>query len=315
MINENDAVIVIGDYTIDLDDYEGLFQPSTKVHNLSKWKEETHNLTKEQGRPIGDRLPWSKTHEYFRFRPKELTLWSGYNGHWKSMLIGQCLLNFVSQGKRCLIASFELTPPNLIHRLIRQAAGTDCPSELFEERFYEWAKDRLFIYAHEGIADRTQMRKVFNYAAAELKIDHVLIDSLMMCNISPQDYEQQKRFVADLIAYAKLANVHVHLVAHSKKTENEKLHPGKMDIHGSQDISNMASNILICIRNKKKEEESQKKDSDPKYEGMPDFFLTCEKQNYGSGLPRFGLWWESRSLQLTAQQGRAMTLLAEEIMA
>jgi twinkle protein len=35
----------------------------------------------QQGNEVfGDQLPWSKTADKFRFRPKELTIWAGVNG-------------------------------------------------------------------------------------------------------------------------------------------------------------------------------------------------------------------------------------------
>ena len=41
---------------------------------------------------VGDKLPWPKTHDLFRFREGELTIWAGVNGNGKSLVMGQTAL-------------------------------------------------------------------------------------------------------------------------------------------------------------------------------------------------------------------------------
>ena len=38
-------------------------------------------------------LPWDKTHNLFQFRPGEVTLWGGVNGHGKSLITGMVALS------------------------------------------------------------------------------------------------------------------------------------------------------------------------------------------------------------------------------
>jgi twinkle protein len=42
---------------------------------------------KGQGSYAGAKLPWTRTHTYLRFRPGEVTVWGGINGHGKSLLL------------------------------------------------------------------------------------------------------------------------------------------------------------------------------------------------------------------------------------
>jgi twinkle protein len=55
-------------------------------------------------------LPWIKTRDKFLIRPAEVTIWTGFNGHMKSMCTGYVLLHLLSLGEKACIASFEMKP-------------------------------------------------------------------------------------------------------------------------------------------------------------------------------------------------------------
>ena len=48
--------------------------------------------------------------DWFEFRPGELTVWTGYNGHGKSLMLSQILLGLMQQGERVVVFSGEMTP-------------------------------------------------------------------------------------------------------------------------------------------------------------------------------------------------------------
>ena len=58
---------------------------------------------------VGDKLPWVKTHNMFRFREGELTIWAGVNGNGKSLVMGQTAL-WLMRHTPVLIASMEMSP-------------------------------------------------------------------------------------------------------------------------------------------------------------------------------------------------------------
>jgi len=86
------------------------------------WKDELRDRERNGVQIVGEKLPWTKTHDYFRLRPGELTIWAGYNGHRKSMLVGQVMLWLCRDNPVC-IASFEMTPLESLFRMCQQAAG------------------------------------------------------------------------------------------------------------------------------------------------------------------------------------------------
>jgi twinkle protein len=55
----------------------------------------------------GLHLPWHRVSDKFRIRNGELTIWSGFNGHRKSMVTGFILLDLMRQGAKGCVMSFD----------------------------------------------------------------------------------------------------------------------------------------------------------------------------------------------------------------
>src|SRR5262249_1746782 len=72
---------------------------------------------------IGDRYE-----DPFEFRPGELSVWTGINGHGKSLMLNQVLIGVMTQGERVCVFSGEMPPPVQGKRLVRQLSGTSRPS-------------------------------------------------------------------------------------------------------------------------------------------------------------------------------------------
>ena len=70
-------------------------------------------------------LPWQRTKDSFAFRKGEVTLWSGQNGHGKSLMTGEIALSLVGQGEKVCVASFEMKPETTLHRMSRQWMGVN----------------------------------------------------------------------------------------------------------------------------------------------------------------------------------------------
>jgi twinkle protein len=239
-------------------------------------------------------LPWRKAHD-FEFRPGEVTLWVGVNGHGKSMLQGQCVTSLCAQGYKCCIASFEMFPRKTLARMARQSSQ-HTPTEAMVRSFSKWTDGKLWLYDHQGSIKPRFILAVARYCAAELGIEHFVIDSMMKVVPKEDDYNSQKDFVNDLGVVARDSGMHIHLVHHARKGEDEFKAPGKMDAKGSGAITDMVDNVLIVWRNKKKEIAA--KGGKP-IDG-PDAMLICEKQRNGDAEPRYTLTFDPGSTQYLA---------------
>ena len=76
-------------------------------------------------REPGYRLPWSKVGDRLVFRPAELTLWTGATGAGKSQVLSHALVGMGEQGARVCTASLEMSPAQVIRRMVKQAGNVD----------------------------------------------------------------------------------------------------------------------------------------------------------------------------------------------
>jgi len=248
------------------------------------------------GEPIkGAKMPWQKTHNFIRFRPGEVTLWAGMNGHGKSLVLGQIMLGFTADKQRTCIASMEMKPSISLARICRQAFGTTLPDADFIRRFHSATDGLLWLYDQQGSVRPAMMLAVVRYCADKLRVDHFVIDSLMKCGIDEDDFNKQKHFVDALTAVARDTGIHIHLVAHSRKKADEYSPPGKMDVKGTGTITDQVDNVITVWRNKRKEAEIQEGINKSAHD--PDALLICDKQRNGEWEGRIGLWFLPHALQ------------------
>ena len=213
------------------------------------------------GEKPGSPCPWPFP---FRFRPGELTGWTGYNKHGKTVNLTYCLTYWASLGQPCCVASLEMPAPTTLHTMVRQCLGRSRPvtaagepDQAMFDLAMRWLNKYCFVYDKVGEVDLADVLRVFRYAARRYGVKHFVLDSLMKLNVEEDNYDRQKGIVNQLSAFAKETGGHVHLVMHSKKPgekrPEEKYWPRKYDINGSAALSNVPDNIVAVYRNKQKE--------------------------------------------------------------
>lgn len=251
------------------------------------------------GDAIYPQLELDQRFEWFEFRPGELTVWTGFNGHGKSLLLSQVQLGLMSQGQRFCVFSGEMTPEYLLKRMTKQATGLDRPTMAYIDAVGEWLRDRCFIFNQSGSATVKRLLEVFVYAQKRYGVSHVVIDSLMMTDVpedGPGAMTAQKEAIRSLCDFAKRTGVHVHLVAHPRKGKDESQGPGKMDVAGSGKITDGADNVFTVWRAQKDEAEEY----DPE---KPDAKLELKKQRNGD-VQNYSqwLWFNKASMQFRARK-------------
>jgi len=291
-----------------------------KVHEAATWLDE---MQSELGQPVKKDdsvcMPWPKTQNSFRFRPGEVTLYAGSNGGGKSMITGQIALGLIKQRQSICIASFEMKPKRTLYRMLRQFAGENIDFPKFTDkakyignlldRFRRFCDGRLYLYDQQGTTSSQQVIAMTRYCAMELGIKHVFIDSLMKCVAGEDDYNAQKYFVDELTAVARDHNIHIHLIHHIRKLQNEEMQPNKNDIKGTGAIADQVDNVLLMWRNKKKEHKVQAGGTPDDKD--PDAMLMCEKQRNGEAEDWFSLWYDRESQQFT-EMVNAMPMAFDE---
>ena len=265
-------------------------------------------------------LPWSKTLEHIAFRAGEVSLWAGANGSGKSMLLSHVMLGLVRQRERACIASFEMKPVRQLERMARQTAMNAKPAETAIDAMFDWLTGRLWFYDQQGPAKAAMVYAVCRYAADRLKCSQIVIDSLMKCVRGEDDYNGQKDFVDELTSIARDTGLHIHLVHHIKKPDDESRVPSKYDAKGSGSISDQVDNVFMFWRNKPKERIADREARGEKMTEKdlaalkhPDALLVCDKQRNGDFEGRISLWFHVGALQYCADPSRRpMELIQNE---
>ena len=267
-------------------------------------KDYVADLIARLGKPLvvkGQPLPWAKVRGNFRFRPGEVTLWAGVNGHGKSLMTGFVMLDLIAARQKVCIASFEMKPHSSVERMVRQWCGFPASADFAShpegigatrdlyEQFSSLADDRLWFYDQQGTVSTAQMIAVARYCAKELGIQHLVIDSLMKCVRGADDWSAQKDFVGELCQIAMDHGIHIHLVHHIRKLENELKKPDKTDVKGAGEITDQVDNVLLVWRNK--DESKNRKTTDA------DAALICCKQRHGEWEGGINLWFDRESQQ------------------
>jgi twinkle protein len=265
-------------------------------------------------------LPWDKAKHKALLRPAEVTIVSGINGHGKSILTTQIACDAMEQGYRVCIASMEMQPRLTLQRMIRQAEGHNgtahTPSIPFIREAQSWFAGKLWLFNVTGTAKANRMLEVFDYARRRYGIDLFIVDSLAKCGMAEDDWNAQKAFVEALADFKNEQSVHVLLVSHPRKGENEEQQPGKMDVRGGQAITDLVDNGCTLWRNKKKQKvldkpEKDRTDAEIKELEKPDAFLTWWKQRNGEWEGRLGLWWRGSALQFVGTENARPTVYVE----
>ncbi len=202
------------------------------------------------------------------FAPGELSVWTGRRGEGKSTLLGQILLDAINQGRRVCAYSGEL-PAKQFKRFIRQqAAGylhvTKREDPLTGKSFFlvnddvkvpidRWFDGTLFLtdIRDKAAHDEETILRLFEGSNRRYGCDTFLVDNIMTAQLRGEAeqgyYRAQSAFAGRLADFCKRLGVHVHLVAHPRKTEGKR--PLETDdVGGSGDITNRADNVFKVER-------------------------------------------------------------------
>lgn len=253
--------------------------------------------------PVGLATPWAKVGDHLLFRPGEVTVWAGYSGHGKSLVLNHVAAAGLARQERFCIASMEMLPARTLFRLVRQLTGLEKPTAGYIRHCMDWLNDKLWLFDLLGTAKTERMLEVFAYAARRYQIRHYIVDSIAKCGLAEDDYNGQKALVERLVDFAHRYQAHVHLVSHTRKGADERTPPGKMDVKGTGAITDMVDNVITVWRNKPKENARAQAEAEGAAfaNDKPDAALIVTKQRHSGWEGEIWLWFEPNSLQYQLQ--------------
>lgn len=193
------------------------------------------------------------------FNLGELSVWSGSNGSGKSSVLSQLALESIDRNYNVALFSGELVAHRVLSWIQLQASGKKHNKQTEYDSFYvvpngiknkinKWLDGKLYIYNNDKGSNVEKVIASIDECIVKNKIKVVIIDNLMALNLSQvigEKYERQTNLVIALSSLAKKHNVHIHFVAHPRKSLGFLR---KQDISGTADISNLADNVFIIHR-------------------------------------------------------------------
>jgi hypothetical protein len=200
------------------------------------------------------------------FMMGDVTVWTGRRGDGKSTVLSQVLLDAIRDGRSVCAYSGELRAERFQYWTDLQAAGRDYVREYYDDysgrtvryldreirdKIHEWYQEQYWMYDNTAIIndEESGVIKIFEQAAKRYDCTVFLIDNLMTVDYGrsqEKDFNlQQTRFVNQLAAFANLHNVHIHLVAHPRKTSSVT---DSDEVSGTGNITNRAANVISVNR-------------------------------------------------------------------
>ncbi len=197
------------------------------------------------------------------FSGGELSVWTGKRGEGKSTLLSQFIPEAIARGKRVCVYSGEMPAASFKSILYQQIAGsgniyrqTDAATgkELHavnaaaRERIDKWLDRRVFItdIRTSNAHDEDNILTLFEYAQRRWHCSSFVVDNVMTAALKDEgklgQWRAQSVFASRLVAFAKRFDVHVHLVAHPRKTRDGNFDSD--DVAGTADLTNRADNVF-----------------------------------------------------------------------
>jgi len=273
-----------------------VISPETLVSTMY-FEENVQELFRMGARLFGTETAWKELDAKLKgWRGGEVTIWSGRNGSGKSTILNQHILDIAGKDVKSCIYSGEMPPERYLRWAVVQYTGNDAPSPAFIKNALMWMDGKIYILNLSSSVTPEKLLSDFEYAARRYNVKHFIIDSLMKVNLDLRDENNsQKEFVNRLTEFAKKFKVHVHLVAHPRKTNSDDDAPGKVDVKGSGHITDLADNVIVMNRTS----DEQKENAMLRGKTISDAQLFVKKNREFGIEGKVHLWFDERTKRYT----------------
>ena len=193
-----------------------------------------------------------------------ITIWTGFTNAGTTTVMTMLAKKTIEKGERIFFFNGEQTKEDFKNNLYIQSVTkkdlekkmyrNSCVEDVFVKQEKAVLLDKLYgnkIYIYNNEADK----KIENllYAMEELrrtqKIRVFFLDNFMQIDMNSDNvFQEQTEIMEKLRTFAVNKKVHIHLVAHPRKTERFQTRLTLYDIAGSSNIVNKAYNIISILR-------------------------------------------------------------------
>jgi len=193
-----------------------------------------------------------------------ITIWTGFTNAGKTTVMTMLAKRTIDQGERIFFFNGEQTKEDFKNNLYIQASEkkdiiskqyrNSCVFDTFvsKERAIQLEKiygNKIYIYNNEAQKDINTLLYAMEEVRRSQKIKVFFLDNFMQIDMKSDNvFQEQTEIMEKLRTFAVNKKVHIHLVAHPRKTERFQIRLTLYDIAGSSNLVNKAYNIISILR-------------------------------------------------------------------
>jgi twinkle protein len=186
-------------------------------------------------------------------RRGELSIITGPTGAGKTTFLSQVSLDLCNQGVNTLWGSFEIKNIQLMKKMLTQYAGNPnvLNDDLFEHAADGFEALPMYFMRFYGSTEIDEVLDAMDYAVYVYDVEHILLDNLQFMLSSTvtsksgfERYEAQERALEKFRRFATDKNVHLSLVIHPRKEQDDAL-LNINSVFGTAKATQEADNVLI----------------------------------------------------------------------
>lgn len=193
-----------------------------------------------------------------------ITIWTGQTNAGKSTVMTMITKQTILQGEKVFFFNGEQTRDDFKNNLYKQTVEKkDIYSKQYKNTIvndYYVKEDKvaqlntlygnnIFVYNNDGKRDINTILIAMDMVRINEGVKVFILDNFMQIDtLSSDEYREQKDIMEKLRTFAVNKNVHIHLVAHPRKTDKSALRLTIYDVLGSSNLVNKAYNVISIIR-------------------------------------------------------------------
>lgn len=193
-----------------------------------------------------------------------ITIWTGQTNAGKSTVMTTITKQTILQGEKVFFFNGEQTKDDFKNNLYKQTVKKE---DIYAKQYKDtivndyYVKDsqiaklnalygnNIFVYNNDGKRDINTILTAMEEVRVKEGVRVFILDNFMQIDtLSSDEYREQKDIMEKLRTFAVNKNVHIHLVAHPRKTDKSALRLTIYDVLGSSNLVNKAYNVISIIR-------------------------------------------------------------------
>lgn len=193
-----------------------------------------------------------------------ITIWTGLTNAGKTTVMTMITKQTIEQGEKVFYFNGEQTKDDFKNNLYKQTVdkGFIKGKRYKKTEIIDWFVDESKvaqldkIYSNNLFVYNNEMKRTIEFilqAMEEVRQKYgvrvFFLDNFMQIDTkSTDEYREQKEIMEKLRTFAVNRNVHIHLVAHPRKTDKFNTRITIYDVLGSSNLVNKAYNVISIIR-------------------------------------------------------------------